>query len=75
MVNMFDMNGTFATADARREQFLKEVEDDRIARMLKPQRQRTPGRVRRAVGLQLIRVGSQLSGERSVLARRSEAVT
>lgn len=75
MVNLYDMNGIQATAQARRERFLQEVEQDRIARMLRTQRVRPANRVRRAVGYQLIRAGAHLSGERSLLVRQSGMTT
>lgn len=75
MVNMFDMYGVQATADARREGFLKEAENDRIARTLRSRRRRSPGRLSRAVGVQLIRAGARLSGDRAVVVRQTQALT
>lgn len=75
MINFYDIDSVGSVANARRERFLQEVEADRIARILRSQRNPAPGRIRRAVGARLIQAGARLSGDHSVLARRSSAMT
>lgn len=71
MMNLFDIDSLNSFASARRERFLDEVRQDKIAREYRLSRQRVPGRFRRAVGLGLISAGSRLSGVNNLDMRRA----
>lgn len=64
MINFFDSGSIEAIASSRRERFLEEAHQYRLARELRVSngRQNT-NRVRRAVGTGLIRAGARISGE------------
>jgi hypothetical protein len=73
MVNIFDIDSMHAIANARREGFLDEARQRRIASEVRLGRQRTPSRFRRAVGLGLINAGARLSGVNDGDMRRADA--
>lgn len=70
-MNIYDIDSLNVFADARRERFLDEARQNRISRELGVDRQRVPGRFRRAIGLRLISAGSRLSGINSGDVRRA----
>ncbi len=72
MMNPFDIDSMHSIAMGRREQFVDEARQARLARDLGRSRQRGPGRFRRAVGMGLIQVGSRLSGVNGGEIRRAE---
>ena len=74
MINLYDIDSLHEIANARREGFLNEVRQRRIASEVRHGRQRVPGRFRRAIGLGLINAGSRLSGASSGDLRRADSV-
>jgi DNA-binding transcriptional regulator LsrR (DeoR family) len=75
MMNIYDIDSMNSIASARREGFLDEARQARIARELGLDRQRVPSRVRRAIGLGLIHAGSRLSGVSSGDLRRANVAS
>lgn len=74
MMNLFDIDSMYSIATGRREGFLNEARQARIARELGARRQHVPSRFRRAIGMSLIHAGSRLSGIQSDVRRANTAV-
>jgi DNA-binding transcriptional regulator LsrR (DeoR family) len=72
-VNLFDIDSMHSMSNARRDRFMEEARQDRIARELGVSRQRVPSRFRRAIGMGLIHAGSRLSGVNNGDARRVDS--